>query len=184
MLNEIILVDKKDRVAGAASKIEVHRKGKLHRAFSIFIFNRKGELLLQQRAAGKYHSGGLWTNTCCGPPRPGETVASAARRRLREEMGLDCQLTKIFDFIYRAKLDNAMWEYEFDHVLIGKFNGKPKINPAEAEAFKWIDRKSLARDIRQDPRGYTRWFKKCYIQVFKATKDKTPFKQISDPVRN
>ncbi|MFA7208772.1 MAG: isopentenyl-diphosphate Delta-isomerase [Parcubacteria group bacterium] len=166
MPKEIILVNKKDWVTGAASKMEAHQKGKLHRAFSIFIFNRHGKLLLQQRAIGKYHSGGLWTNTCCGHPHPKEILISAAHRRLQEEMGFDCKLTEIFSFIYRAKLDNGMREYEFDHVLIGKFNGKPKINPTEAEDCKWVDREFLIMDLRKNPSRYTKWFLRCAAEVF------------------
>ena len=120
MQEQVILVDQQDREIGVAEKLEAHRKGKLHRAFSVFLFNAKDEMLLQQRAAEKYHSGGLWTNTCCSHPRPGEPTEAAARRRLREEMGISCNLNKAFDFIYRAEFDNGLIEHELDHVFIGR----------------------------------------------------------------
>ncbi len=168
--NKIIIVDKKDKEIGTEFKIKVHKEGKLHRGFSIFIFNSKGNLLLQKRSPKKYHSGGLWTNTCCSHPRPGETVNFAAHRRLKEEMGFDCDLSEIFSFIYKAKLNNELIEYEFLHVLIGKFDGKPIINAEEVEDFKWVSFEFLERDTHQNPNTYTYWFKKCYKKVFKALK--------------
>ena len=130
-----------------------------------FIFNSNNELLLQKRAVKKYHSGGLWTNTCCSHPKVGETVLQASHRRLKEEMGFDCPLLEIFSFIYKAKLDNDLTEYEFDHVLSGKFDGKPAINKNEVAEFKWVDLKSLTKDIKDNPQVYTFWFKKCYNKV-------------------
>jgi len=167
MPSKIILVNKKDKEVGSEFKIKAHKEGKLHRAFSIFIFNQQGKLLLQRRALKKYHSGGLWTNTCCSHPKPGETVMSAAHRRLPEEMGFDCDLEEVFSFIYKAKLDDGLIEYEFDHVLFGNFNKKLKINinPDEVEEFKWIDLESLADDIKQNPENYTYWLKECFAKI-------------------
>ena len=135
----VILVDKNDNQVGLMPKLEAHQKGLLHRAFSIFIFNSKYELLLQKRASSKYHSGGLWTNTCCSHPREGEETLDAANRRLIEEMGIQTSLRKVHDFIYRAELDNDLTEHEFDHVFYGVYNEDPIINKGEADDFKWID---------------------------------------------
>src|SRR5918997_6672888 len=123
MSEQVILVDEADREVGTGSKLEAHREGALHRAFSVFVFDRRGRLLLQKRAAGKYHSGGLWSNTCCGHPRPGEATAEAARRRLREEMNFDCELRAAFEFLYRAQFTNKLIEHEYDHVFVGEFGG-------------------------------------------------------------
>jgi isopentenyl-diphosphate delta-isomerase len=168
MPSKVIIVNKKDKVMGTEYKIKAHKEGKLHRAFSIFIFSSKGNLLLQKRSAKKYHSGGLWTNTCCSHPKPGETVLAAAHRRLKEEMGFDCDLTEVFSFIYKAKLNDGLIENEFDHVLIGKFNGKPKFNVNEIDDIKWINPRLLARDIKQNPNNYTYWLKKCYNKVLEV----------------
>jgi len=165
MEDKIILVNEKDGEIGSEFKLKAHKEGRLHRAFSIFVFNSKGELLLQKRAVGKYHSGGLWTNTCCSHPNVGETVLDAAHRRLKEEMGFDCELSEEFGFVYKAKLDNEITEYEFDHVLVGKFNGIFEINRQEAEDAKWVDFKFLAKDIKSNPLVYTYWFKKCYNKI-------------------
>ena len=164
---KIILVDKKDREIGADFKMKVHKEGKLHRAFSIFIFNSKGDLLLQKRSLKKYHSGGLWTNTCCSHPNFGETILFAAHKRLKEEMGFDCDLKEIFSFVYKAKLDKDIIEHEFDHVLIGKFDRNPKINNNEVEDFKWVSPKFLASDIKNNSNAYSYWLKKCYSKVIK-----------------
>lgn len=159
MEERIILVDKNDNEIGNGEKMEVHRQGKLHRCFSIFVFNSKGQLLLQQRAKSKYHSGGLWTNTCCSHPRVGDELKEAAHRRLREEMGFDCELIEIFTFIYKAKLDHGLCEHEYDHVMIGKFDGEPIPNPEEADGWKWIGLDELKKDIMAYPENYTYWFK-------------------------
>ncbi|MBX7065945.1 MAG: isopentenyl-diphosphate Delta-isomerase [Parachlamydiales bacterium] len=159
-MEEVILVDREDNQIGTGEKMAVHLEGKLHRAFSVFIFNREGKMLLQQRAFSKYHSGGLWTNTCCSHPRPGEKVETAAHRRLMEEMGIACSLEKVFDFIYEAKLDHGLTEHEFDHVFFGYFDGDPILNPEEASAFRWIDREALAAEIESHPEQFTVWFKK------------------------
>jgi len=166
MPNKVILVDKKDKEIGTEFKLKAHKEGKLHRAFSIFVFNSKGELLLQKRSSKKYHSGGLWTNTCCSHPKPGETVMLSAHKRLKEEMGFDCDLTKVFSFIYKVKLDNELTEHEFDHALIGKFDGNPIINTKEAEDFRWVSLDFLKTDIRKNSNKYTYWFKKYYKKVF------------------
>jgi len=156
---QVILVDENDTQIGIGDKIEIHRQGQLHRAFSIFIFNAEGDLLLQKRAMSKYHSGGLWTNTCCGHPRPGESVVGAARRRLREEMGIDCECKEVFSFLYQFKFENNIFEHEYDHVLLGTFSGEPHPNPEEACDCKWIDIGTLKRDILAAPDLYTYWMK-------------------------
>lgn len=158
---KIILVDASDRQVGTAEKLQAHREGLLHRAFSIFVLNSQGQLLLQRRAKHKYHSGGLWTNTCCSHPREEETTLVAAHRRLQEEMGFDCELQELFSFIYRAELDNDLTEYEFDHVFVGYSDRPPTLNPDEADAWKWIDLLDLQADIKQHPESYTYWLRDC-----------------------
>ena len=155
----VILVDEKDNQVGLMPKLEAHEKGLLHRAFSIFIFNNKYQLLLQKRAVSKYHSGGLWTNTCCSHPKEGEDTLSAAIRRLNEEMGIKTSLRKVYDFIYRAEVGNSLIEHEFDHILLGVYNGIPKINPDEVDEWKWISIAELCIDIQKNPEKYTVWFK-------------------------
>jgi len=158
MKKEVILVDKKDNEIGIEEKIKAHRKGKLHRSFSIFLFNKKGELLLQKRAKSKYHSPGLWSNTCCSHPRPGQNLKKEAKRRLKEEMGIECNLKKVFSFYYKVKVGDLI-EHEFDHVFLGKFEGNPKPNLKEAEDWKWINPEELKRDIKKNPQKYTEWLK-------------------------
>ena len=155
----IILVDKKDREIGKGEKIQVHKQGKLHRAFSIFVFNSKKELLLQKRAKGKYHSAGLWANTCCSHPRSGEDIEKAVHRRLKKEMGFDCTLKKAFSFIYKVKFSNNLLEHEYDHVFLGSFDGNPKPNKEEVEEWKWIGLEDLRRDMKKNPDNYAYWFK-------------------------
>jgi len=167
MVNKIILVDKKDREIGSEFKLKAHREGKLHRAFSIFVFNSTGQMLLQRRALKKYHSGGLWTNTCCSHPKVGENILEAGHRRLKEEMGFDCKLVEVFSFVYKAKLDHNLAEYEFDHVLFGKFNRNPVINKNEVAETKWVDLDLLTKDLKINPQIYTFWFKKCYNKVLR-----------------
>lgn len=162
MEEQVILVDECDRPVGVAEKMQAHRDGLLHRAFSIFVLNSKGELLLQKRSRSKYHSGGLWTNTCCSHPRPGETTEAAARRRLQEEMGFNCDLREIFSFTYQANLDNGLSEHEFDRVFVGEFNGEPILNPGEAEDWRWIEINNLRDDIQAHPDLYTFWLKVCF----------------------
>lgn len=156
--NEVILVDENDNPVGTEEKLKAHQQGKLHRAFSIFIFNSKGELLLQKRAKEKYHSGGLWTNTCCSHPGPGQELEKEAQKRLQEEMGFTCDMKEISSFLYKADLGNLI-EHEFDHVFLGEFNGDPKPNKEEAEDWKWISLKDLNQDIKKHPEEYTEWFK-------------------------
>ena len=166
----VILVDENDNQVGVMPKLEAHQKGLLHRAFSVFIFNSKYELLLQKRASSKYHSGGLWTNTCCSHPREGEEILDAAKRRLIEEMGIDTSLRKVHDFIYKAELDNDLTEHEFDHVFYGIYNEDPIINEDEADDFKWIDMDSLNEDIKQNGDNYTIWFKIAFEYFYNYLK--------------
>ncbi len=158
-LEYVILVDENDQEIGTMEKQEAHEKGLLHRAFSVFVFNENKELLLQQRALTKYHSAGLWTNTCCSHPRAGETIEQAAHRRLMEEMGFDCELTTKTSFIYKAAFENGLTEHEFDHVLVGSFNGEINFNPTEVKNFKWINLEELQIDLLQNNQNYTAWFK-------------------------
>lgn len=157
MLEQVILVDEHDRELGASEKLSAHTAGRLHRAFSIFIFNSEGQLLLQRRAKAKYHSGGLWSNTCCGHPRPDESTPAAARRRLREEMNFDCELSAVFEFLYRAELANELIEYEYDHVFAGVFDGAFVPEASEVEDWMWTTPGDLRRDLRERPEAYTYW---------------------------
>ncbi len=165
MEEKVILVDKYDREVGVAEKISVHREGRLHRAFSVFVFNSRGQLLLQKRARTKYHSGSLWTNTCCSHPRPAESIEKEARRRLREEMGFDCELKEIFSFIYKAKVDNDLFEHEYDRVFMGHFDGEPAPSPDEVEDWKWVDLEELKENIEEKPEMYTHWLRICIDSV-------------------
>ena len=168
--DNVILVDKNDNQVGLMPKLEAHQKGVLHRAFSIFIFNNKYELLLQKRASSKYHSGGLWTNTCCSHPRENEDILDAANRRLIEEMGIETSLRKVYEFTYKAELDNDLIEHEFDHVFYGVYNEDPSINTDEAEGFKWIDMDSLNEDIKTNGHIYTVWFKIAFEYFYNYLK--------------
>jgi len=154
----VVLVDEKDNEVGTMDKLKAHEEGLLHRAFSILVFNSRNELLLQQRAKSKYHCGGLWTNTCCSHPRQGEPLEQAIHRRLKEEMGFDCQLKEEFSFIYKATFDNGLTEHELDHVFIGHYDADPVINKDEVEAFKWISLPDLREDMLANPEKYTPWF--------------------------
>ncbi|MEZ4799498.1 MAG: isopentenyl-diphosphate Delta-isomerase [Flavobacteriales bacterium] len=166
MIEEVILVNENDQEIGTMEKMQAHISGDLHRAFSIFLFNDNDELLLQKRASSKYHSGGLWTNTCCSHPRPGESLKDAVNRRLQEEMGISCDMSPAFQFIYKASLDQGLIEHEFDHVYIGTYNGKPDINVDEVEDWKYVDLIWIENDILQNPGQYTEWFK-IAIKTFK-----------------
>lgn len=159
MKEHVILVDRMGREIGTQEKIQAHREGKLHSAFSIFVFNSVGELLLQKRAQTKYHSGGLWTNTCCSHPRPGESYQLAAKRRLNEEMGFDCELTELFSFIYHTQLDNDLFEHELDYVFVGHYNSRPTPDPNEVDDWKWMNINALKQGIQENPENYTYWFK-------------------------
>jgi isopentenyl-diphosphate delta-isomerase len=158
-VNDVILVDENDTELGSMEKLEAHQKGVLHRAFSVFVFNDKHELLLQRRAFGKYHSEGLWTNSCCSHPAPGETLVEAGKRRMKEEMGMDIEPSPLFSFVYRAELDNQLIEHELDHVLIAHSDETPHLNPAEAIAFKWMNLSEIREDMQVNPTSYTAWFK-------------------------
>lgn len=167
MNNEyVILVDEHDNDIGVMEKMQAHKQGLLHRAFSIFVFNNQQQLLLQQRAVSKYHSGGLWTNTCCSHPRPNETIKDAAIRRLFEEMGMTCELTIKTNFIYKTPFENGLTEHELDYVLIGNSNSNPTINTAEVENFKWLSLEDIKKDIELNPHLYTSWFKIALHHVF------------------
>ena len=157
-MSEVILVNEKDEQIGVMDKMEAHQKGVLHRAFSVFIFNAKAEMLLQQRAEHKYHSGGLWTNACCSHPTPGEATDVAAHRRLQEEMGFTTSLIKVFDFTYRAEFDNGLTEHEFDHVYIGMYNGDTHPNPDEVQAYIYKRMEDVNKEISEQPEIFTAWF--------------------------
>ena len=163
--NEVILVDETDREVGTMEKMEAHEKGVLHRAFSVFVFNENQELMIHQRALHKYHSAGLWTNTCCSHPAPGESTSDAAHRRLMEEMGFDCELQEAFSFTYCSKLENGLTEHELDHVFIGQYDGPPKVNPEEVATWKYSTISSLKSEIEATPERFTEWFKICISRV-------------------
>ncbi|MDA7803037.1 isopentenyl-diphosphate Delta-isomerase [Crocinitomix sp.] len=164
-MEHVILVDEEDNQIGLMEKIEAHKKGLLHRAFSVFLFNDKHEILMQRRALSKYHSGGLWTNTCCSHPREHESIEEAGKRRLIEEMGFSCDVERVFSFIYKAKLDNELSEHEFDYVLMGKYNKRPKPNPIEVMDWKYMDMKEIEFDILENPGNYTVWFLAIFERV-------------------
>jgi len=157
--NQVVLVDENDREIDRMEKLEAHEKGLLHRAFSVIIFNANNELLLQRRAFGKYHSEGLWTNTCCSHPFPNESVLEAANRRLKEEMGMVTDLEEKFHFIYKAELDKGLTEYELDHVLIGHSDETQQLNLQEASAFKWLSLEAIREEMQKQTNTYTEWFK-------------------------
>jgi len=159
MEDQVILVNEQDEMVGVGEKFKTHQAGLLHRAFSIFTLNSHGELLVQRRAPGKYHSAGLWSNTCCGHPRPGEEVILAAGRRLKAEMGLDCPLKEIGSFIYRADVGNGLIEHEFDHLLIGSSDVDPTPNLEEAIGWKWATFAMLGRELSDRPQEFTPWLK-------------------------
>ena len=163
--DEVILVNEQDEEIGFMSKLEAHQKGVLHRAFSVFIFNTNGEILLQQRALGKYHSEGLWSNTCCSHPLPHESAASGAVRRLQEEMGIQASLSFLYSFLYKAELDNGLTEHELDHIFWGISDNEPVINTAEVSNYKYISVNDLKTDLRENPEKYTEWLKICFNEV-------------------
>ena len=165
MDHEVILVNEQDEPIGTMEKMEAHRKALLHRAFSVFVFNTKGEMLLQQRSKNKYHSGGLWTNACCSHPRPDEDIRTAATRRLQEELGISAHIHKIFDFIYRATFDNGLTEFEFDHVFVGTYDGiiSPDKNEVNDYCFKPLD--EIQSSLASHPSKYTNWFHIAFPRV-------------------
>ena len=161
----VILVDNNDVQIGLMEKQEAHEKGVLHRAFSVFVFNDKNEVLLQQRALTKYHSAGLWTNACCSHPRAGETTEEAAHRRLMEELGFDCDLKLVQSFIYKAPFDNGLTEHELDHIFKGNFKGEIVPNPEEVSAVRWVEPNLLLQEIERTPEQFTVWFKMILTKV-------------------
>ena len=168
MVDYVVLLNKKDQEIGTMEKMEAHQKGLLHRAFSVFIFNSKGEMLIHRRALGKYHSPGLWTNTCCSHPRPNETVLDAANRRLDEEMGMVESLSEVVSFVYHHKFDNGLVEHEFDHILTGISDALPSINEDEVDSYKYMGIEELEQSMKQNPDDYSIWFKLAYPKL-KAT---------------
>lgn len=166
----VILVNENDEQIGLMEKIEAHEKALLHRAFSVFILNDKGELMLQQRALHKYHSPGLWTNTCCSHQRDGESNINAGKRRLQEEMGFVTDLAEAVSFIYKAPFDNGLTEHEYDHVMIGTYNDAPEINPDEVADWKWMDVQAVKVDIALHPDQYTAWFKIIFDKFYQHIK--------------
>lgn len=161
----LILVDENDKPAGKMEKLQVHEQGLLHRAFSVFIFNKKGELLLQQRSENKYHSAGLWSNTCCSHPEFEEDTKEAAEKRLKEEMGLDCELEFKFKFIYKANFENGLTEYELDHVYFGFTGELPIPDKSEVKSWKYLGIKELEKDVTGNSQNYTEWLKICLPEV-------------------
>ncbi|HRN99531.1 MAG TPA: isopentenyl-diphosphate Delta-isomerase [Flavobacterium sp.] len=162
----VILVNEKDEQIGLMPKLEAHQKAVLHRAFSVFLMNAKGEVMLQQRAAHKYHSPLLWTNTCCSHQREGETNVQAGNRRLFEEMGITANLKELFHFIYKAPFDNGLTEHELDHVMFGRFEGEPVINPDEVANWKWMKLEDIKADMAKNPDVYTVWFKIIFDEFY------------------
>ena len=167
-MEEVVLVDEHDNQVGVMEKIEAHREGKLHRAFSVFIFNDKGEMLLQQRAFNKYHSAGLWTNACCSHPKPNETIYEAPIRRLKEELGFETPLEKLFDFTYKASFENGLTENEFDHVFSGIYNGEININKAEVQEVCYRSVAEIESNLKSHPQKFTEWFKIAFPLVKKS----------------
>ena len=171
MSNQVILVDKNDNEVGFEEKITAHKKKLLHRAFSIFLFNKSSEILLQKRAPNKYHSGNLWTNTCCSHPLPNISLLESAKKRLVEEMGIVTELKKIFSFVYMEEFTNGLCEYEYDHVLFGRFDGVPTLNPSEAIDYKWIKISDLKSEIKLNPDKFTVWLRIMINDHFKHFKN-------------
>jgi isopentenyl-diphosphate Delta-isomerase len=163
---KVILVNEKDEPVGLMPKMEAHEKALLHRAFSVFILNSKNEIMLQQRAASKYHSPLLWTNTTCSHQRNGESNIAAGTRRLQEEMGITTPLKELFSFIYKAPFDNGLTEHEFDHVMIGYYNGNPVLNRDEAESWKWMAIEDVKADMQLNPGAYTVWFRIIFDEFY------------------
>lgn len=176
----VILVSDQDEVVGTMEKYEAHRQGALHRAFSIFLFDAAGRLLMQQRAADKYHSGSLWTNTCCSHPRPGEKTSTAAARRLHEEMGLLTPLEHSFTFTYRAEVGFGLIEHELDHVFFGIAQSTPTPNPAEVQDWRYVEVEALSAEIAAHPERFTTWLRICWPMVMERApgepkNDQVPF---------
>jgi isopentenyl-diphosphate Delta-isomerase len=162
---EVILVNEDDQPVGTMEKMQVHHQGLLHRAFSVFIFDRQGRMLLQKRAAGKYHGAGLWTNACCSHPYPDETTDAAAQRRLFEELGFNVPLKKAFEFVYKAKVENDLIEHEYDHVFIGIYEGEIKPNEDEVSDYKYVDVSQIKNEMEAQPGNFTAWFQIAFPRV-------------------
>lgn len=161
----VVLVDEQDNETGHLEKLEVHKKALLHRAVSVFICNKQGEWLLQRRALNKYHSKGLWSNTCCSHPYPGETITKAAHRRLFEEMGLESELQHVYSFTYFAKLDNDLTEHEYDHIFVGITDTVPVVNSNEVLEWKYESYEKISDDVKNHPEMFTEWFKKIFAEI-------------------
>lgn len=168
MMEEVILVNDKDEQIGTMEKLEAHEKGVLHRAFSVFLFDVDGRMLMQRRADSKYHSAGLWSNTCCSHPQPGESLESAVDRRLWEELGVKATTREVFSFIYEADLENNLIEHELDHVFIGKITSVPQINPEEVSQISFMTEEELSESIEADPSLFTVWFLKTVDRVWET----------------
>jgi isopentenyl-diphosphate delta-isomerase, type 1 len=168
MDDKVILVDEANQVVGVAEKMRAHRDGSLHRAFSIFVFNSTRELLIQKRSAAKYHSANLWSNTCCGHPRPNESIDKAAHRRLNEELGFDCPLKLAFTFTYKASLGSNLFEHEYDHVFIGLSDQQPSPNPSEVDEWMWVNPQALTTDVKEHSDNFTCWLKLCLERALDA----------------
>lgn len=163
--NNVVLVDENDHAIAEMEKLVAHEQGCLHRAFSVFVFNNKGELLLQQRASHKYHGAGLWTNTCCSHPQWGETVVLSAQERLNYEMGLKCDLILVYSFIYNERVENNLTEHELDYVFVGYSDQNPVLNKDEVQDYKWMDSDEILSDIKNNPSHYTVWFKQAFPEL-------------------
>jgi isopentenyl-diphosphate delta-isomerase len=176
MEQQVILVNENDEMTGVAGKMEAHEKGLLHRAFSVFVFDAEGKMLLQQRAVGKYHSGGLWTNTCCSHPAPGDVIGKAASKRLKEEMGFTIPVTKIFDFVYKTSFSNGLTEHEYDHVFVGEYNGPVNYNKDEVmnACYKTMDEVRIS--LASHPQDYTAWFKLAFAKISDWWNEQYPMK--------
>lgn len=170
---QVILVNEQDEPIGFMGKMEAHEKAVLHRAFSVFVLNDQNEVMLQQRAAHKYHSPMLWTNTCCSHQRAGETNIEAGIRRLSEEMGFTTELKELFHFIYKAPFDNGLTEHELDHVMVGRYNGVPEVNPEEVASWKWMSIEDIKSDMKSHPESYTVWFKIIFDEFYHYLEEHT-----------
>ena len=170
MFGEVILVDAADTPLGRCDKLAAHRSGELHRAFSVFLFDEEGRWLLQRRHPDKYHSGGLWTNTCCSHPQPGQETAEAARIRLGQEMGIETPILPLFQFLYKARFENGLTEHELDHVFVGRFDGAPSPDPAEVCEWRWVDSDTLKAEMDAHPERFTVWFRAAARRVWEQRK--------------
>jgi len=169
---EVVLVDEQDQPTGTMEKMEAHQKGLLHRAFSVFIFDSKGRMLLQQRAAEKYHGAGLWTNACCSHPYPGEETKDAAERRLAEELGFHTELSEIFSFTYHASVENNLIEHEFDHVFAGEYGAIIYPNPHEVADYTYVTMEQIRQNMERHPEKFTSWFKIAFPKIEKWWKER------------